>query len=167
DIADQKREIGMRLARLRDHAGAEIHADAERRFERGEEVAGAASELEHAGAFGDEELEIAQILLMEEGGPREPFPAVGRARVGEAADVALARRHAAFAAICARVHPHPYTRFNVHLPKLRLGAHCGVRSIPWTRTGAGVLSALQRKTRNPGRMLCLARRSRAHSSPPT
>src|SRR5262245_48230090 len=109
----------MRLARLRDHAGAEIHADAERRFERGEEVAGAASELEHAGAFWNEELEIAQILLMEEGGAREPFPALGRAPVGEAADVALARRHVALAAICARVHPHPYTRFSVHLPKLR------------------------------------------------
>src|SRR5262249_57020930 len=68
DIADQKRETGMRLARLRDHAGAEIHADAERRFERGEEVASAASELKHARAFGDEELEITQILLVEEGG---------------------------------------------------------------------------------------------------
>src|SRR5262245_34207818 len=112
----------MRLARLRDHAGAEIHADAERRFERGEEVAGAAAELEHAGAFGDEELQIAQILLMEEGGAREPCPALGRARVGEATDVALARRDIAFAK-CARVHPHPYTRFSIHLPKLQLGAN--------------------------------------------
>src|SRR5262249_2787284 len=110
----------MRLARLRDHAGAEIHPDAERRFERGEEVAGAASEFEHASAFGDEELEIAQILLMEEGGAREPFPALGRARVGEAADGALAPRHAASAALCARVHPPPYTRFSVDLPQLRL-----------------------------------------------
>src|SRR5262249_14009790 len=128
DIADQKRETGMRLARLRDHAGAEIHADAERRFERGEEVASAASELKHARAFADEELEITQILLVEEGGAREPFPALGRARVGEAADVALARTHAALAAICARVHPHRYTRFSVHLlsvhlPKLQLGAN--------------------------------------------
>src|SRR5262249_15604131 len=97
---------------LRDHAGTEIHPDPERRFERGEEIAGAASELEHAGAFGDEELEIAQILLVEEGGARQPFPALGRARVGEAADVALARRHVAFAQ-CARVHPPPYMRFNL------------------------------------------------------
>src|SRR5262245_45085741 len=104
----------MRLARLRDHAGTEIHPDAERRFERGEEIAGTASELEHARALGDEELEVAQILLVEEGGARQPLPALGRARVGEAADVALARRHAVFAAICARVHPHPYTRFSVH-----------------------------------------------------
>ena len=119
DVANQECEIGMRLACLRDHAGAEIHADAERRFERGEEVAGAAPELEHTRAFGNEELEIAQILLVEEGGAREPVPALGRARVGEAADVALARRHVAFAAIDARVHRHPYTRFSVHLPKLQ------------------------------------------------
>src|SRR5262249_62026005 len=66
---------------------------------------------------------VAQILLMEEGGAREPFPALGRARVGEAADVALARRHVAFAAVCARVHPHPYTRFNVGLLKLQLAAN--------------------------------------------
>ncbi len=118
DVADQKREIGMSLARLRDHAGAEVHADAERRFERGEEVAGAASELEHAGAFGDEELQVEQILVVEEGGAREPFPALGRARVGEAADVPLARRHVALAAVCARRHPRPYTRFTVHLPKI-------------------------------------------------
>src|SRR5262249_60839714 len=58
DIADQKRETGMRLARLRDHAGAEIHADAERRFERGEEGASAASELKHARAFPEAELEM-------------------------------------------------------------------------------------------------------------
>ena len=118
DVADQKREIGMRLARLRDHAGAEVHADAERRFERGKEIAGAASELEHAGAFGDKKLQIEQILMVEEGGAREPFPALGRARVGEAADVPLARRHVAFAAVCARSHPRPYTRFTVHLPKI-------------------------------------------------
>src|SRR5262249_20459049 len=43
-------------------------------------------------------------LLVEEGGAREPFPALGRARVGEAADVALARGHVAFAAVGARVH---------------------------------------------------------------
>src|SRR5262245_49804396 len=108
---------------LHDHAGAEIHADAERRFERGEQVAGAAPELEHAGAFGDEELEIAQILLVEEGGARQPFPALGGARVGEAADVALARRHVAFAAICARVHRYPHTRFSVHLSKLPAPSH--------------------------------------------
>ncbi len=47
----QEREIGMGLARLRDHALAEIHPDAERGLERGEQVAGAASELEHAGAL--------------------------------------------------------------------------------------------------------------------
>src|SRR5262249_57678645 len=85
--------------------------------------------LKHAGAFGDEELEIAQILLMEEGGAREPFLALGRARVGEAADVAFARRHVAFAAMCARVHPHPYTRFNVDLLKLQLGAKCAGREL--------------------------------------
>src|SRR5262249_22264892 len=113
DVADQEREIGISLARLADHARAEIHAHPERRLERGEEVAGATSELEHAGAFGDEELQIAQILLVEEGGAREPFPALGRARVGEASDVLLARRHLAVAAICARVHPRPYMRFKL------------------------------------------------------
>ena len=61
---------------------------------------------------------MTQILLVEKGGAREPFPALGRARVGEAADVALARRDVAFAAICARVHPHPYMRFNVDLLKV-------------------------------------------------
>src|SRR5262245_64126086 len=32
DVADEERETGMSLARLRDHGGAEIHADAERRL---------------------------------------------------------------------------------------------------------------------------------------
>src|SRR5262249_57010425 len=133
----------MRLARLRDHAGAEIHADAERRFERGEKVAGAASELEHPGAFGNEELEIAQILLVEEGGAREPFPALGRARVGEAADVALARGHVAFAAVGARVHL-PGIRDSASIcPNYGSGTHRRVGSIPWTRTNAGVLSPNQ------------------------
>ena len=52
DVADQKGQIGMRLAGLRDHALAEIDADAERRRERGQEIAGAASELEHAAPAG-------------------------------------------------------------------------------------------------------------------
>ena len=72
DVADEKRQIGMGLARLRDHALAEIHADAERRLERGEQIAGAASELEHAGAVGNQKLEIAQILMVEERGALQP-----------------------------------------------------------------------------------------------
>src|SRR5262249_61243557 len=100
-----------------EHGGAEIDPGGEGGFERREEVAGAASELEHAGALGDEELEVAQILLVEEGGARQPLPALGRACVGEAADVALARGDIAFAQ-CSRVHSHPYTRFSIHLPKL-------------------------------------------------
>src|SRR5262249_35607854 len=95
DVADEKGEIGMRLARLADHAGAEIHAHPERRLERGEHVAGTASELEHAGAFGNEEFQIEQVLMVEEGAAGEPLPARGRARVGAAANLTLARRHAA------------------------------------------------------------------------
>ena len=93
DVADQKREIGMSLARLLDHALAEIHADAERRRERGQEIAGAASELEHAGARGDQELEVEQILVVEKCRAGEPCRALGRAGVGQAADGLLARRH--------------------------------------------------------------------------
>ena len=92
----------MRLARLVDHAGAEIDAHAERRLERSEQVAGAATELEHARAFGDEEFQIEQVLIVEEGGAREPLAALGRARVGEAADFPLARRHVT-AAVCVEV----------------------------------------------------------------
>ena len=88
----QKRQIGMGLARLRDHSCAEIHANAERRLERGQQVAGAAAELEHAGAFRNQKLEIEQILAVEEGAAREPRAALGRARVGEAANGLLARR---------------------------------------------------------------------------
>ena len=92
DVADEERETGMGLARLRNHAGAEIHSDAERWLERGQQVAGAAPELEHAGAFRNQELEIEQILVVEEGAAREPRAALGRARVGEAANGLLARR---------------------------------------------------------------------------
>ena len=48
--------------------------DAERRRERGQEIAGAASELEHAGACGDQELEVEQILVVEKGRAGEPLP---------------------------------------------------------------------------------------------
>src|SRR5262249_37506035 len=91
DVADEKGEIGMRLARLADHAGAEIHAYAERRLERGEHVAGAASELEHASAFGNEKFQIEQVLMVEEGAARQQVPPRGRACVGAAADLSLAR----------------------------------------------------------------------------
>ena len=118
DVADEKGEIGMRLARLADHAGAEIDAHAERRLERGEQVAGAASKLEHAGAFGNEEFQIEQVFMVEEGAAREPLPARGRARVGAAANLPLARRHAALALIpCWNSPPsHP---FKIALPKLQ------------------------------------------------
>ena len=93
DVADQEREIGMRGARLRDHARAEIRPDAERRFERGEQVAAAAAELEHAGTGGNQKLEVAQILFVEEGRALQPLSALRRAGVGKPADIALARRH--------------------------------------------------------------------------
>src|SRR5262249_26591458 len=107
DVADEKREIGMRLARLFDHGGAEIRAYAERRFERGEEIAGAASELEHPRAFGNEEFEIERVLGVKEGAGMEPFSALGGAGVGEAAHLALACRHAVTAAGYARSVRHP------------------------------------------------------------
>jgi len=87
----------MRLARLVDHAGAEIHTDAERGLERGKEIAGATSELEHARAFRDEKLQIEEVLVVEEGAARKPAAAGGRARVGQAADIPLARGHLALA----------------------------------------------------------------------
>jgi hypothetical protein len=97
DVTDQEREIGMGLARLRDHSRAEIYTHPERRLECGQQVAGAASELEHACAFGNEELEIEQILIVKERAAREPFATRGRAGVGEAPDFALARRDVAAA----------------------------------------------------------------------
>src|SRR5262245_36634246 len=90
DVADEERKTGVSLARLFDHAGAEIHADAERRLERGHETAGAAAELEHASAGGNQKLEVAQVLVVEERGMLQPIPAFGRAGVGEPADVLLA-----------------------------------------------------------------------------
>src|SRR5262249_41176826 len=142
-----KREIGMRLARLRDHAGTELHADPERWFERGEQVADAASEVERAGALGEEDREMAQTPRGEEGGAREPFPALGRARVGEAADVLLARQHLAVAAICARVCRHParicdlshMTQFNLltrYPPSLQLHGGLGSAGLAGTNPGA-------------------------------
>ena len=106
DVADEKGEIGVRLARLADHAGAEIDAHSERRLERGEHVAGAASKLEHASAFRNEKFHVEQILMVEEGAAREPLPARGRARVGAAADLALARRHAGRILVPAGIHRH-------------------------------------------------------------
>ena len=87
----------MGFARLGDHAGAEIHTDPERWLERGKEIAGAASELEHTRAFRDEKLQIEEVLVVEERGARKPPAALWRARVGPAADVPLARRHLALA----------------------------------------------------------------------
>src|SRR5262245_42848221 len=107
DVTDEKREIGMRLARLFDHGGAEIDAHAERGFEGGEEIARAASELEPAGAFGNEEFEVEKVLVVKECAALEPFSALGRARVGETADLALARRHPVIAAGYARSLRHP------------------------------------------------------------
>src|SRR5262249_61202026 len=104
---------------------------------------------EHAGRGGDGQREKAQPLLGEEGGAGEPFAALGRARVGEAAEVALARRHVAFAAICARVHRYPHTRFSVHLSKLPAPSH-----------GQGPMPAYYRPTNEntrSGRMPCLTR----------
>src|SRR5262249_48581403 len=106
DVADEKGEIGMRLARLADHAGAEIDAYPERGLERGEHVAGAASELEHASAFGNEKFQIEQVLMVEEGTAREPLPARGRARVGARADLSLARRHAGRVLVPAGIRRH-------------------------------------------------------------
>jgi hypothetical protein len=85
----------MRFARLGDHAGAEIHTDPERGLERGQEIAGAASELEHARAFRDEKLQIEEVLVVEERRARKPPAALWRARVGQAADIPLARRQLA------------------------------------------------------------------------
>ena len=99
DVADHEGKTGMGRTRPRDHALAEIHPNPERRLERREQVAGAASELEHAGARGDQELQVEQILVVEEGRALEPFPPLGRTRVGEAADLLLARRHGATGAM--------------------------------------------------------------------
>lgn len=43
-------ELGMLASRLADHDGADVHADAVVRLERGEEVAAAAADLEDAEA---------------------------------------------------------------------------------------------------------------------
>src|SRR5262249_2380576 len=67
DVADEEREIRMRLARRIDHGGAEIYAHAERRSERGEGIGCAASELEHPGAHGSEKLEVEKVFVLNEG----------------------------------------------------------------------------------------------------
>jgi hypothetical protein len=82
DVADEKRETGMDLARLADHAGAEIHAHAIRWFESGKHVAGAATEFEDAGSLRDKEFQVEQVLTVEKGAACEPPAALGRARVG-------------------------------------------------------------------------------------
>src|SRR5262249_16358686 len=89
DVADEERELRMGRPRLRDHLRAEIDPDAERGLERGEQIAGAAAEFEHTRALGDEKLEVAQVLLVEERGAFQPFAALTRARVGGRANPLL------------------------------------------------------------------------------
>src|ERR1700694_3611695 len=64
DVSDEERKIRMRPMRLGDHRVAEIDADPERRLERGQQIAGAAAELEDAGAWRYEELQIEAILAV-------------------------------------------------------------------------------------------------------
>src|SRR5215510_9047281 len=133
DVADEERKTGVSPARLFDHTGAEIHADAERGFERGQEITGAAAELEHAGARGNQKLEVAQILVVEERGLLQPIPALARAGVGEPADVLFARGHCAArpARVRMRDHPDRYTRFKFDLARNPMRPRCGMRE--WQR----------------------------------
>src|SRR5262249_61666237 len=62
--ADAELEAGMLAARDLDHARREVDADAARRLERGQEVAGGRADLEDARALGDEELRQPLDLLV-------------------------------------------------------------------------------------------------------
>src|SRR6266446_6295347 len=83
----------MRLARLLDHALAEIHTDAERRLERGEQIACAASKLQHPRTLPDLELQVAEILIMKKCVARAPLSLLWRARVGEPKNLLFAPRY--------------------------------------------------------------------------
>ena len=82
----------MRLARLRDHSRAEIDADAIRGLQRGEQIAGAAAELEHAGALRDQKLQVEEVLVMKELRARKPVAAFRRARISQTAHLMPARQ---------------------------------------------------------------------------
>jgi hypothetical protein len=69
-----------------------------RRLERGEQLAGAAAELEHPGARRNEKPEVAQVLVVEEGRTLKPVPALGRADIGEPSNLLLAHGHCAVGA---------------------------------------------------------------------
>src|SRR5258708_7757389 len=92
DIAEQKREIGMGLARLGNHALAEIDTHSVRRLESSKQFPGAASELQHSGTVPDQELEIEKVLGVKEGGAGKPFAAARCARIGKAANLLLTQR---------------------------------------------------------------------------
>src|SRR5437879_526293 len=83
----------MSFARLLDHALAEIHTDAERRLERSEQIACAASKLQHPRTLRDQELQVAEILIMKECVTGAPLSPLWRARVGEPENFLFARRY--------------------------------------------------------------------------
>src|SRR5436853_7311969 len=61
DIAKEECKMRVCFARLREHALAEIHADAERGLECRKQFAGATSELKHPQTFADQKLEVEPI----------------------------------------------------------------------------------------------------------
>src|SRR4051794_38365832 len=65
DVADKKREIRVGLAGLRDHSRAEVHANAEGRFQFGEQVARATSELEDSRALRNQKSQVEQVFTVE------------------------------------------------------------------------------------------------------
>src|SRR6516225_1910202 len=78
DVADDECELRMCLACLGDHALAEIDTHAIRWTQLRQQVAAAASKLEHASPFADQKLEIEKILSVKEGRARKPFPPLWR-----------------------------------------------------------------------------------------
>ncbi len=83
--------IGIEPLRLLDHGRAEIDADAVRRLELRQQVAGAAAEIEHARALRDQELHVVAVVAIEGAVARDPLLAFGRDLVGVIQNRGLAR----------------------------------------------------------------------------
>ena len=74
------------MPRVFDRLTAQIDADAERRLERRQELAGRTSEFQHTRALGNQELQKVQIFAVEERGALPPLGTFRCTGVGMAAD---------------------------------------------------------------------------------
>jgi hypothetical protein len=86
DVTDMEFEMWMPAASFVDHRRAEVDADAAAGVQSGEDVTGAAAEVEHALVGTDEEPQKAFIFFVVEAVALDPLVPLGREAVGKLAN---------------------------------------------------------------------------------